>query len=96
MRKSGALAPWALVLAAAARGDEPLRPRAPEDCITTSKRKAVASVEYGGKTYRFLFADCRDEFLKDPERFSQLYDAILELEAEGIESAAPQDSLVPS
>jgi YHS domain-containing protein len=68
---------------------------APEECLVT-RGKAAVTVEHQGKTYRFKFADCRDEFLSDPERYSQLYDALLELHAEGaaIESAPP--SLVPS
>ena len=67
----------------------------PEECLVT-QGKAAVTVEHGGKTYAFKFADCRDEFLSDPERYSQLYDALLELQAEGkaVRSAPP--SLVPS
>ena len=67
----------------------------PEECLVVKGRGAV-SVEHAGKTYNFRFADCRDEFLTDPERFAQLYDTLLELAAQGavIEKARP--SLVPS
>ena len=77
----------ALILAAAIH--------TPEECFVASGKPA-ATVEHNGKTYRFRFADCRDEFLSDPERYSQLYDALAELHAAGetIESARP--SLVPS
>ena len=50
----------------------------PEECLV-AKGKPVATAEHGGKTYEFRFADCRDEFLTDPERYAQLYDALLEL-----------------
>ena len=68
---------------------------APEECVVTSGRPAV-TVEHGGKTYGFRFADCREEFLSDPERYAQLYDALLEMHAAGMEVAKPQESLVPS
>lgn len=67
----------------------------PEECLAGPGKGAV-TVEHGGKTYAFRHADCREEFLKDPERYAQLYDALLELQAQGrkIETAPP--SLVPS
>ena len=65
----------------------------PEECLT---RKSDITAEYGGKTYAFRYADCREQFLEEPERFSQLYDALLELQAAG-EAAPPRtESLVPS
>ena len=57
---------------------------------------AVHSVEHNGKTYNFRFADCREEFLTDPERYSQLYDALAELHAEGVKIESAPPSLVPS
>ena len=65
----------------------------PEECLTT---KSGITATYGGTTYAFRYADCRDEFLKDPERFSQLYDALLEMQAAGMEIEPPRESLVPS
>ena len=62
----------------------------PEECLTA---KSDITATYGGKTYAFRYADCREQFLEDPERFAQLYDALLELEAAG-QSTSP--SLVPS
>jgi YHS domain-containing protein len=67
----------------------------PEECIVT-KGEAAVTVEHGGKTYKFRFEDCRTEFLADPERFAQLYDALLELAAEGAVLEKSQPSLVPS
>lgn len=67
----------------------------PRECVVMSGKPA-ASIEYGGKTYAFKFEDCREEFLTDPERYSQLYDALLELQAEGKRIAAAPPSLVPS
>ena len=64
---------------------------APEECLG----KGLV-VEYQGKTYELRYEDCRDEFLSDPERFSQLYDALLELKEEGKHVEAPKASLVPS
>ena len=68
----------------------------PEDCIARDKASGV-EVSHGEKTYRLASEACRDEFLSDPERYSQLYDALLELEREGIpHQPRPTDSLVPS
>ena len=67
----------------------------PEECLVVKGVGAV-SVEHDGKTYNFRFEDCRDEFLTDPERFAQLYDALLELAAEGAVIEKTQPSLVPS
>lgn len=63
----------------------------PEECLGKG-----FSTEYQGKTYTFRYADCRDEFLKDPERYAQLYDALLEMQAEGQKVEKPKASLVPS
>jgi len=68
----------------------------PEECLV-GKGDAAATVTHGGKTYRFRYAECRDEFLTDPERFSQLYDALIELQQSGETVAPPsRPSLVPS
>jgi YHS domain-containing protein len=56
---------------------------APADCILAGPEGADASVEYGGKTYHLRDAACKEEFLSDPERFSQLYDTLLELKQAG-------------
>ncbi|MGZ5440277.1 MAG: hypothetical protein ACXW31_15390 [Thermoanaerobaculia bacterium] len=66
---------------------------APEECVVA---KSEITATYEGKTYAFRYADCRDEFLSDPERFAQLYDALLEMQAAGMEIAPPRESLVPS
>jgi YHS domain-containing protein len=67
----------------------------PEECLVV-KGKAAATATHDGKTYRFASVACRDEFLTDPERFSQLYDALLELRGQGIETEKRPESLVPS
>lgn len=67
----------------------------PEECLVTSGKAAV-TVEHQGKRYGFHFADCRDEFLTDPERYAQLYDALLELHAAGAKIEKSPASLVPS
>ena len=64
----------------------------PEECLT---KKSAITAEYGGKTYSFRYADCREQFMEDPERFAQLYDALQELQAAG-QSIEPRTSLVPS
>ena len=68
---------------------------APEECLVTEGKGAV-TVEHQGKTYAFRHADCRDEFLADPERYSQLYDALLEMHAQGAVIESVPVSLVPS
>ena len=67
----------------------------PEECLVVKGSGAV-SVAHEGKTYNFHFEDCRDEFLTDPERFAQLYDALLELAAAGAVIEKAPESLVPS
>jgi YHS domain-containing protein len=68
----------------------------PEECVVT-KGKAAFTAEHAGKTYGFQFEDCRETFLADPERYAQLYDALAEMSAEGLQVAAPRSaSLVPS
>ena len=67
----------------------------PEECFV-AKGKPAATVEHNGKTYGFRFAACRDEFLTDPERYSQLYDALAELHAAGAKIESRPPSLVPS
>jgi YHS domain-containing protein len=65
----------------------------PEECVTKS---GTITATYGDKTYAFRHADCREEFLKDPERYAQLYDALLEMQAAGMELEPATESLVPS
>ncbi|HYR30005.1 MAG TPA: hypothetical protein VEU30_16160 [Thermoanaerobaculia bacterium] len=68
----------------------------PEECLV-AKGKPAATAEHAGKTYEFRFADCAEEFLTDPERYAQLYDALLELQAQGrVVKRVPAASLVPS
>ena len=68
---------------------------APEECLAKANTPFVVS--HGGKTYRMTSEACRAQFLTEPERYSQLYDALLELEEEGTPLRAPASpSLVPS
>lgn len=70
---------------------------APEECLAKAGDAAALIVTHGGKTYRMASEACRAQFLGDPERYAQLYDALLELEAEGTPLRAPAaPSLVPS
>ena len=70
---------------------------APEECVVPPGRRAVVTATFQGKTYGFTKPECRDVFLSDPERYSQLYDALAELMAEGVSVERPDDaSLVPS
>jgi YHS domain-containing protein len=69
--------------------------QSPEQCLVM-KGDAAATATHAGKTYRFTSAACRDEFLTDPERFSQLYDALLEMQQQGLEPPKQNESLVPS
>ena len=68
---------------------------APEECRAATAGAAV-TVTYGGKTYRLTSEACRAQFLSDPERYSQLYDALAELEAAGTPVRPSTTSLVPS
>ena len=67
----------------------------PEECRAATADAAV-TVTYSGKTYRLTSEACRTQFLSDPERYSQLYDASAELEAAGTPVRPSTTSLVPS
>jgi YHS domain-containing protein len=66
---------------------------APEECLA---KTGAFPVVHGDQTYRLATEECRAQFLTDPERYAQLYDALLELEAEGKPLAPATPSLVPS
>lgn len=69
----------------------------PEECLASAGDASALPVTHAGKTYRMANEACRAQFVSDPERFAQLYDALLELEAEGTPLRAPAaPSLVPS
>ena len=80
----------AVLVASPALAQEPKND--PETCLV-AKRGVV--VEHAGKPYRLRDDACREEFLSDPERFAQLYDAIAELRAAG-QTVTKSESLVPS
>ena len=68
-----------------------------EDCIPKESERPAVEVEYGGRTYGLRSEDCRALFESDPERYSQLYDALLQLAKLGQESPRKDAvSLVPS
>jgi YHS domain-containing protein len=69
---------------------------APEQCLARAGDRSALAVTHGGKTYRMANEACRAQFAADPERYAQLYDALLELEAEGTPLRAAPPSLVPS
>lgn len=67
----------------------------PEQCRIAAAN--AVTVTHAGKSYRLASEACRAQFLSDPERYAQLYDALEELEAEGTPVTAPASaSLVPS
>ena len=68
---------------------------APELCLAARESSAV-SAAHGEKNYRFASEECRAQFLSDPERYAQLYDALLEMEAAGTPLVPQPASLVPS
>lgn len=65
----------------------------PEQCLAA---KSAITAEYAGKTYSLASEECRQQFLGDPERYAQLYDALLELQAQGRKARPATPSLVPS
>jgi YHS domain-containing protein len=68
-----------------------------EDCIPKAGEKPPVEVEYGGQTYALRSEECRALFESDPERYSQLYEALLELAKLGQKPPAKDSaSLVPS
>ena len=69
---------------------------APEECLAKAGDESAVVVSYGDKAYRMANEACRAQFLTDPERYSQLYDALLELEREGTPLPPSAPSLVPS
>ena len=90
------IAAWLLAVSATAAVAQEVAP-VPEECLAKAGDAAAPAVTHAGKTYRMANDACRAQFLSDPERFAQLYDALLELEAEGTPLRAPAaPSLVPS
>ena len=71
-------------------------PPTPETCLATSDSQPVVTVTHAGKEYRLTSESCREQFLSDPERYAQLYDALSELAEEGVPLEPPPASLVPS
>ena len=69
---------------------------APEECLRKSEDASAVVVSHQGKTYHLASDACRAQFLSDPERYSQLYDALAELAAEGAPLRPATPSLVPS
>jgi YHS domain-containing protein len=86
----------AFVIAAATTGAVAQDAPAPEQCLAKAGDASALTVTHGGKTYRMANEACRAQFVADPERYAQLYDALLELEAEGTPLRAAAPSLVPS
>lgn len=68
----------------------------PEECLAKEGEAYAVVVSYGDTSYRMANEACRAQFLTDPERYSQLYDALLELEREGTPLRPAAPSLVPS
>lgn len=68
----------------------------PEQCLAKAGDASALTITHGGKTYRMANEACRAQFASDPERYAQLYDALLELEAEGRPVRSSTPSLVPS
>lgn len=84
-----------LLLPAAAVGQSAERP--PEECIVPSGETPAATAAHAGKTYAFRYPECAEAFRSDPERYAQLYDALLEMREAGSVPRAPRSpSLVPS
>jgi hypothetical protein len=86
-----------ILLFASAGGAWAQKPLTPEQCLNIAPPGGV-TVTHAGKTYRLATEACKAEFLSDPERFAQLYDALLELRTAGtpLPNAPSSASLVPS
>ena len=67
----------------------------PTDCHAAAGHAGAIAVEHEGETYHVTSEPCRQQFLSDPERYAQLFDALAELEAAG-RDVPPPASLVPS
>ncbi|MCA1732879.1 MAG: hypothetical protein LC732_04680 [Acidobacteria bacterium] len=80
-----------VLLAAPASGVEP------EECLVAAGSEPATTADYRGVNYELASAECRELFLSDPERYSQLFDALAELGAQPAEPAAHAPaSLVPN
>ena len=91
-----AIAIFVAALAASAVAQDAPAPE-PEQCLAKGNDAAALTVTHGGKSYRMASEACRAQFLSEPDRYAQLYDALLELQAEGTPLQAPaMASLVPS
>ena len=87
-----------LLIAAGSAAAQPATAPQPESCLLTKGERPVASAEHDGKAFRFPSVACRDLFLSDPERYSQLFEALGELQEQGqLEIPGEEEaSLVPS
>ena len=70
----------------------------PESCIPSRGSRAAVVVEHEGKSYPLTSEQCRELFLSDPERYSQLFDALAELDPPPVKEqrASESASLVPN
>lgn len=68
----------------------------PEECLVPPGAAAAATVEHGGRTYELASVECRELFLSDPERYSQLFDALAELGVRADPEPPGEASLVPN
>ncbi|HEX7708683.1 MAG TPA: hypothetical protein VF701_19635 [Thermoanaerobaculia bacterium] len=97
MMMRAALVVAIVVTLAVATQVSPQETPAPEECLAKRDDASAVQVTHGSKSYRLASEACRAQFLSDPERYSQLYDALIELEAEGTPLRRPSTaSLVPS
>ncbi len=67
-----------------------------EACIPGPGEAPAFEVEHAGKSYDLRTEECRDEFLSDPERYAQLYEALQQLAREAGAADPGAVSLVPS
>ena len=70
----------------------------PERCLPSPGTRPAVVVEHEGKSYPLTSEQCRELFLSDPERYSQLFDALAELDPDPVEEerAGENASLVPN
>ncbi len=66
----------------------------PPGCIAPDATSNFTA-EYDSRVFVLTSEACRTEFLTDPERYSQLYDALRDLTSKGKKTPPPR-SLVPS
>jgi P-type Cu+ transporter len=64
-------APWRLLATSGCECKEEPMAKDPVCGMDVNDRDAKATAQHGGKSYNFCSTECRDQFQKNPERYTR-------------------------